>query len=78
MDHRYINEGGYFKHHTKLKSPKRPKSPHKSPHKSSRKSPTNRFDQLRKLYREQTKELHTLKEENQQLRETLYKFQNPQ
>ena len=76
MDNRYINEGGYFKHHTKLKSPKKDRS--KSPHKSPRKSPTKRFDQLRKLYREQTKELHTLKVENQQLRETLHKLQNPQ
>ena len=76
MDKRYINEGGYFEHHTKLKSPK--KGEVKSPHKSPRKSPTKRFDQLRKLYRGQTKELHELKKENQKLRETLHKLQNPQ
>jgi len=76
MDKRYNHEGGYYKHHTKLKSPK--KGGTRSPHKSPRKSPTKRFDQLRKLYREQTKELHKLKEENQEFRKTLHKLQNPQ
>ena len=76
MDKRYSHEGGYFKHRAKLKSPKKGRT--RSPNKSPNNSPANRFNQLRELYRKQTKELHTLKGENQRLREILHKLQNPQ